>query len=125
MSAHNEITINGVPHTLRKSKTHLNNLEVLFHAVLANNRGVIGTDKHGLDKLNGITDDVSLWINASIGGIGELLAHAEQRELSEDCINSIGWLLAGLSELRFSLADAVVVIDDTRENLNSDHKKTA
>ncbi len=125
MSNHNEITINGVTHTLRKSKTDLNNLEVLFHAVLANKRGVIETDRDSLDKLNGIIYDVSLWINSSIGGIGELLVYAEQRELSEDCIKDIGWLLAGLSELRFSLADASVVIDETRESLNNAHKKTA
>lgn len=111
------IKINEIEYVGRNSATDLGNIDLFFHAVLSNNRNAISTDAEGLERLQSMSENLRNWSTESIGGVGELLAYVEHGELSAQCVNSIGWLLKGLSELQNALADAEVTLNEASEAL--------
>lgn len=115
------IKINGVEHGLRPSSTNCGNIDLLFLATKqakldskTNSYSIPGTDDKTLDRLRGIIDEMRLWASSGSGAIGVLLANIDHEELDSHDMKSIGWLLAGLSELQYCLADAQVVIDGAK-----------
>lgn len=119
----NSIKINGKEYYTRPGATDTANLDILFQAVGSAEYCqkvqctiIQKTDTESLELLEKVLESVQLWANSSSGAVGVLLAYVNHKELSHHEMASIGWLLAGLSELQNALADAGVTLSDSVKN---------
>jgi hypothetical protein len=67
-------------------------------------RSTFQTDNQGLTRLSDIADEAETSLADAVEVLGLLLARADIAELAPDNIHTVGWLLAGLMELRESVS---------------------
>ena len=66
----------------------------------------VDTDMEGLEKLSRRIDETKSALHWYVSSVGELLAEANPKEISESCSAGMGWLVADLGNLSSKLEEA-------------------
>jgi len=78
----------------RTSLSSLMTIGAMYHTVRRSRQGLsIQTDDEGLGTLASLAEDAVSSVFTSLEAIGDLLVYADAKELSENTIANLGWLL--------------------------------